>query len=84
MNRLIMAAVAAAGIFAASAAEEEETVQNWRLTVGGLARGSMKAQIGDLGSKWCESCSLVDDCQPGSKKRSARAWLDRQLEGVSA
>lgn len=34
--------------------------------------------------KWCESCSLVDDCQPGSKKRSARAWLDRQLEGVSA
>ena len=34
--------------------------------------------------KWCESCSLVDDCQPGSKKRSAQAWLDRQLEGVSA
>lgn len=34
--------------------------------------------------EWCESCSLVDDCQPGSKKRSAQAWLDRQLEGVSA
>lgn len=63
MNRLIMAAVAAAGIFAASAAEEEETVQNWRLTVGGLARGSMKAQIGDLGSKRCEAYGADLDVQ---------------------
>lgn len=35
--------------------------------------------------KWCESCSLVDDCQPKRQGRSARAWIERRLseEGVS-
>lgn len=63
MNRLIIAAVAATGIFAAHAAEERGTAPNWRLTVGGLARGSMKAQTGDLGSKRCEAYGADIDFQ---------------------
>lgn len=34
--------------------------------------------------KWCESCSLLDDCQPKVRSRSARMWLERQLAGVGA
>lgn len=34
--------------------------------------------------KWCESCSLVDDCQPKTRNLSARMWLERQLEGVAS
>lgn len=34
--------------------------------------------------KWCESCSLVDDCRPKEHGKSARAWLTRQLEEVCA
>ena len=34
--------------------------------------------------KWCESCSLVDDCRPKEQGKSARAWLTRQLEEVRA
>ena len=33
--------------------------------------------------KWCESCSLLDDCQPKVRNRSARMWLERQLEGAA-
>lgn len=63
MKKLIIAAVAAAGICAAHAAEEEGAAQNWRLTVGGLARGSMEARIGDLGSKRCEAYGADLDFQ---------------------
>lgn len=34
--------------------------------------------------KWCESCSLADDCRPRSQGRSARAWLARRLEEIEA
>lgn len=68
MNRLIiMAAAAATGLGAACAAEDGgqgmATARNWRLTVGGLARGSMKAQVGDLGSKRCEAYGAELDFQ---------------------
>lgn len=66
MNRLIiMAAAAATGLGAACAAEDngQGTARNWRLTVGGLARGSMKAQVGDLGSKRCEAYGAELDFQ---------------------
>lgn len=65
MNRLIiMAAAAATGLGAACAAEDGQgTARNWRLTVGGLARGSMKAQVGDLGSKRCEAYGAELDFQ---------------------
>lgn len=63
MNRLIIAAVAATGIFAANAAEEQGSAANWRLTIGGLARGSMKAQVGDFGSKRCEAYGADLDVQ---------------------
>ena len=33
--------------------------------------------------KWCESCSLLDDCQPKVRSRSARMWLERQMEGAA-
>lgn len=33
--------------------------------------------------KWCESCSLLDSCNPKSQGKSARAWLARQVEEVS-
>lgn len=38
-----------------------------------------KAEYG----KWCEACSLVEECSPKSQAHSARAWLARQLEGVA-
>lgn len=66
MNRLIiMAAAAATGLGTACAAEDngQGTARNWRLTVGGLARGSMKAQVGDLGSKRCEAYGAELDFQ---------------------
>lgn len=31
---------------------------------------------------WCESCSLVEDCRPKTHGRSARAWLEREMEAV--
>jgi CRISPR-associated exonuclease Cas4 len=36
--------------------------------------------------KWCESCSLIEECQPRllAKKRSARKWLEREMERVLA
>lgn len=50
--------------------------------VHGLLRGRRipPAEYG----KWCESCSLMDDCQPKGQGRSARAWIERRLseEGV--
>ncbi len=56
MNRLIiMAAAAATGLGAACAAEDgQDSTRNWRLTVGGFARGSMKAQMEGFGSKRTE------------------------------
>lgn len=64
MNKLIIAAVAAVGVFAANAAEDGEASANdWRLSVGGLARGSMKAKGGDLGSKRCEAYGADLDLQ---------------------
>ena len=30
--------------------------------------------------KWCESCSLQDDCQPRKQSLSAEKWLARQVE----
>jgi len=32
--------------------------------------------------KWCESCSLFEDCQPKllDNRRSAQEWLQRQME----
>ena len=64
MKKLIIAAVAAMGLGAAIAAEDgQESTRNWRLTVGGLARGSMKAQAGDLGSKRCEAYGAELDFQ---------------------
>lgn len=44
MNKLIIAAIAATSIFAANAAEgNNEESNDWRISVGGTARGSMKA-----------------------------------------
>ena len=36
--------------------------------------------------KWCSSCSLVEECRPKlvSSRRSARAWLERQMEETNA
>ena len=33
---------------------------------------------------YCKSCSLLNDCMPKLSSRSAKAWLERQLEEVSA
>jgi CRISPR-associated exonuclease Cas4 len=34
--------------------------------------------------KWCESCSLIEECRPRlfTKRRSARKWLEREMESV--
>ena len=32
--------------------------------------------------KWCDSCSLLDRCNPKSQGKSARAWVARQLEEI--
>ena len=36
--------------------------------------------------KWCSSCSLVEECRPKlvASHRSARTWLEHELEGVVA
>ena len=52
---IIIAAVAATGLGAALAAEDGQgTARNWRLTVGGFGRGSMKAQMEGFGTKRTE------------------------------
>ncbi len=64
MNKLILAAVAATSIFAANAAENNDNAANdWRISVGGTARGSMKAYVGDLASKRCEAYGADLDLQ---------------------
>ncbi len=65
MKKLIIAAVAASGLCAAFAAEEGRGANNgnWRLSIGGLARGSMKASAGDFGSKRCEAYGADLDIQ---------------------
>ena len=65
MNKLMIAAVAACTVLASSAAEEAENIkdsQNWRLAVGGVARGSMKAKVGNF-SKRCEAYGADLDFQ---------------------
>lgn len=32
--------------------------------------------------KWCKACSLADDCMPKLARRSARAWLELEMEGL--
>lgn len=64
MNKLIIAAVAAASIFAVNAAESNtDTANNWRISVGGTARGSMKAIDGELASRRCEAYGADLDLQ---------------------
>ncbi len=64
MNKLILAAVAATSIFAAHAAENNDNAANdWRISVGGTARGSMKAYVGNLASKRCEAYGADLDLQ---------------------
>ena len=62
MKKLMIAAIAATGLCAAFAAEEGEA-NNWRLSIGGLARGSMKATPGDLGATRCEAYGADLDVQ---------------------
>ncbi len=62
MKKLMIAAIAAAGLGAAFAADEGEA-NNWRLSIGGLARGSMKATPGDLGATRCEAYGADLDVQ---------------------
>ena len=63
MNKMMIAAVAAMGAFAAFAAEEQEVgAQNWRMTIGGVARGSMKGKIG-IFSERCEAYGADLDVQ---------------------
>lgn len=33
--------------------------------------------------KWCKNCSLVEECRPKACGRSARAWLERELQEAS-
>lgn len=33
--------------------------------------------------KWCESCSLLDDCHPQKQGLSVQKWLARQIEEVN-
>jgi hypothetical protein len=53
MKKLIIAAFAAglAGLVQANELQEENDSQNWRITAGGFARGSMKAKIGNLSDR---------------------------------
>lgn len=36
--------------------------------------------------KWCESCSLIEECRPKllAKRRSANEWLQREMESALA
>ncbi len=64
MNKLILAAVAATSIFAASAAENNDDAPNdWRISVGGTARGSMKARVDDSYSARFETYGVDLDLQ---------------------
>lgn len=53
MKKLMIAAFAAglAGLVQANELQEENDSQNWRITAGGFARGSMKAKIGNLSDR---------------------------------
>ena len=35
--------------------------------------------------KWCSSCSIVEDCRPKlvASHRSARKWIEREMEAAS-
>lgn len=62
MNRMMIAAVAAFGMVAGMAQENVADVQTWRLSAGGLARGSMKGKIGTF-SERCEAYGAEFDVQ---------------------
>lgn len=63
MNKMMIAAVSVMGTFAAFAAAEQEVgEQNWRVTVGGVARGSMKGKVGNF-SERCEAYGADLDIQ---------------------
>ena len=53
MKKLMMAAFAAGliGLVEANELQEENGSQNWRITAGGFARGSMKAKIGNMSDR---------------------------------
>jgi hypothetical protein len=53
MKKLVIAAFAAGliGLVQANELQEENGGQNWRITAGGFARGSMKAKIGNLSDR---------------------------------
>lgn len=53
MKKLLIAIMAAgiAGFSFAEEIEEEDGNQNWRITAGGFARGSMKAKIGNMSDR---------------------------------
>ena len=53
MKKLMIAAFAAGlvGLVEANELQEENDSQNWRITAGGFARGSMKAKIGNLSDR---------------------------------
>ena len=53
MKKLMIAAFAAGliGLVEANELQEENGCQNWRITAGGFARGSMKAKIGNLSDR---------------------------------
>ncbi len=64
MNKLILAAVAATSIFAAHAAENNDNAANdWRISVGGTARGSMKAYVDGFSSARFETYGVDLDLQ---------------------
>ncbi len=64
MRKLIIAAVAATGLGAALAAEDEQgTARSWRLTVGGFGRGDMKASVLGMGSDRVEAYGADLDVQ---------------------
>ena len=64
MNKLILAAVAATSIFAANAAENNDNAANdWRISVGGTARGSMKAYVDGFSSARFETYGVDLDLQ---------------------
>jgi hypothetical protein len=53
MKKLMIAAFAAGliGLVEANELQEENGSQNWRITAGGFARGSMKAKIGNMSDR---------------------------------
>ena len=53
MKKLMIVAFSAGliGLVEANELQEENGSQNWRITAGGFARGSMKAKIGNMSDR---------------------------------